>query len=241
MVCHIVRPCPLDWKKKYTSAWSSKSVQGSKTFVRDPGKLSHIHFNVLLFSNPAPVFVFSTEQFCPDVSKHFWTLSAGLDNNGTLAYIFESFSGPWTCLLPLANCGTPIQCFFLQTRCSQGSSTNSFVTDKLINWASDAFPPDCQNSKNPTPLQLQSWFFKRMFTTHHVSCVTCHLSYVTCHVSPVTCHKPCVTSHMYFFLWKNKYKLMDLVCGGCFHRGLPCLVSCNPGVKVMVSAETSCS
>ena len=40
----------------------------------------------------------------------------------------------------------------------------------------------------PKPLELESWHFKRMFTPHHVSCITCHMAHVMCHVSHVTCH-----------------------------------------------------
>ena len=85
--------------------------------------------------------------------------------------------------------------------------------------------------------ELESWNFERMFTPHHVSCVTCHISRVTCHLSPVTCHvSPAhVTCQKYIFLHfhykKNIYiyyfftlqkifdKVVELVGGGSVING----------------------
>ena len=76
-------------------------------------------------------------------------------------------------------------------------------------WVSQPFPPDIQNIIASKPLELESWYFDRMFTPHHVSCVTCHMSHVTCHVSPVTCHLSPVTckkNHIFFDFFFNKKK-----------------------------------
>ena len=46
-----------------------------------------------------------------------------------------------------------------------------------------------------TPLELGTQHFERMFTSLHMSCVTCHMSCVICHRSHVTCHMSPVTWH----------------------------------------------
>ena len=64
--------------------------------------------------------------------------------------------------------------FFLQTPLS--------LTHSLIDWVGHPLPPDHQNIASK-PLEQESWTFDRLFTHHHVSCVTCHLSCVTPHLS----------------------------------------------------------
>ena len=44
------------------------------------------------------------------------------------------------------------------------------------------------NIITPKPLELGTWHFETMFTTHCVSRVIYHMSHVTCHMSHVTCH-----------------------------------------------------
>ena len=54
--------------------------------------------------------------------------------------------------------------------------------------------------------------FKRIFTSNHMSQVTCHMSQVICHVSCVKCQ----VSHFFF------YKVVELVLGGCvINRAYP--------------------
>ena len=72
---------------------------------------------------------------------------------------------------------------FMQTRCSRGCSTNTFVSHSLIQSASDPFPPNLQNTFITKPYELGPWNFDRMFISLHVSHVTCNMSRVTCNMS----------------------------------------------------------
>ena len=53
--------------------------------------------------------------------------------------------------------------------------------------------------------------------TCHMSHVTCHLSYVTCHMSHVTCHMSHVTYHIFLIVEASQWRV-------CYQRGIPCLV-----------------
>ena len=77
-----------------------------------------------------------------------------------------------------------------RTHCSRGCCTNTFV----INSVSDPFPPNFQIIITPKPVKLEIWNFERMFTPHHVSCVTFNMSHDMCHLSCVTCQVSHATS-----------------------------------------------
>ena len=87
---------------------------------------------------------------------------------------------------------------FWQTPCKWGCSTYRFLIQSFTDRVSHPFPPDIENIINPKPLKLLSWHFERLFTPHHVSCVTCHVSAAMCHLSRVTCHVSPVTCHIFF-------------------------------------------
>ena len=97
-----------------------------------------------------------------------------------------------------------------------GCSTNTFVTYSWIHSVDDHIASDLQNIITSKPLELESWYFERMFTPHHVSLVTCNLSLVTCHLSALTCHKspltrymsplPCHIFFLHFFSFYKKKK-----------------------------------
>ena len=94
---------------------------------------------------------------------------------------------------------------YQQTWCSRGGSTNTFVTDSF----SHNFPSNLQNIINHKPPKLGSWHFKRMFTSHLMSDVTCHVSPFTCHMSHVTCHMSHVMCHMsqeYKNIWSLSWR-----------------------------------
>ena len=66
--------------------------------------------------------------------------------------------------------------------------------------------PHLQDNFYPKLYELWTRNFERIFTSFHVShvtcqmlCITCHESHVTYHVSHVTCHVSHVIYHMYFF------------------------------------------
>ena len=88
------------------------------------------------------------------------------------------------------------------------------TASSLSEWVSHPFPPDIHNIMTAKPLELESWNFERMFTPHHVSCVTYHLSRVTCHVSLVTI--------FFFFFFRQSGQ--DYWWRVCYQRGLPRLV-----------------
>ena len=52
-----------------------------------------------------------------------------------------------------------------------------------------------QDTFTPKPLELGTWNFERMFTSHHMSRVICHVSRVTCHMSHVICRCRCLQAH----------------------------------------------
>ena len=54
----------------------------------------------------------------------------------------------------------------------------------------------------PKTEELESLNFKRMFTPHHVSHVTCNVPRVTCHIACVTCHMS-HASVRFFFLQRG--------------------------------------
>ena len=56
-----------------------------------------------------------------------------------------------------------------------GCSTNTFVTDSLINKLSDPLWKFLQNIVSPKPNELGTWYFERIFTTPYVSHVICYL------------------------------------------------------------------
>ena len=58
------------------------------------------------------------------------------------------------------------------------------------------FPPNLQDTFTPKPYELRTRNFEKMFTSLHVSHVTCHISRVTCHILWVMCHKSHVRCHM---------------------------------------------
>ena len=68
----------------------------------------------------------------------------------------------------------------------------------FIHWVTHPFLPNIHNTSNPKPLKLEIWNFYTMFTTSHVSHVTCNMS-----------HK-----NWFFF-----FKLAELVCGGSVMNG----------------------
>ena len=61
--------------------------------------------------------------------------------------------------------------YVYQTRCTQGCSTNTFVTHSLT-----LFLLIFKNIINPKPLELRTSNFDKMATTPFVSCDTCHVS-----------------------------------------------------------------
>ena len=117
----------------------------------------------------------------------------------------------------------------------------------LIHWPSHPFPPNLQDIINDKPLELGSWNFERMFTTHNMSHVTCHMSCVTCHVSHVMCnmsHVTCHVSHYYyyynFFFWTKWWSLSG---GGLLSTGpTPTRYWCHGNnFGRLVSWPSSCS
>ena len=69
--------------------------------------------------------------------------------------------------------------------------------------------------KNPAYCRHSKTLRARVFTSNHVSCVTCHMSCFTFHLSLITCWRESVTCNQ--------------VCGVsqwrvCYQWGLPCLV-----------------
>ena len=108
-----------------------------------------------------------------------------------------------------------------RTLCSRDCSTNTFVADQLIHSIihkdTDRLWKYLQNTVSPKPQELRGWTFKRMFTPHTVSHVTCQMSPVILHVSYVTCHMSCVMLFFYFF-----YKVVELVgWGSVINRATP--------------------
>ena len=125
----------------------------------------------------------------------------------------------------------------LQTRCSRGCFTNRFISDWLIDWFGHHFPPDIHIIINPKPIKLESWNFERMFTPHHVSCVTCHMSCVTCQMSQLIFFKISCRNFWYktkekkekkkkkkLILQKNGKSIGVSLWRVCYEWGLPCLV-----------------
>ena len=69
------------------------------------------------------------------------------------------------------------------------------LRNSLTDRVTHPFSPNLQNTINTKPLQLGTWNFDTMFTTCHMSCVTCHVSRVMCHLRCVTCHLSPVKRH----------------------------------------------
>ena len=61
---------------------------------------------------------------------------------------------------------------------------HKLLRNYLIHWFTHAFLQYCQNIITLKPFKLESWNFERMFSPHHMSCVTCHVSRVIRHMSP---------------------------------------------------------
>ena len=103
-----------------------------------------------------------------------------------------------------------------QTWCSRGCYTNSFVLNLLFHQLSQrcisSKSSKYHNTKTVRARKLK--FFKRMFISHKVSCVTCHMSRVMCHMSTVTCHRSSVMSHLLPFK-----KMVEVVGGGFVING----------------------
>ena len=89
----------MDWRKN--THWS-----GVNKYIRVPGKLSEIHSIVWFFSNPGDKVLKCKIQ--RDKSVHTLTrkqiLSPGLENNGTLQCISDSFPCTLIYLFFLENC-----------------------------------------------------------------------------------------------------------------------------------------
>ena len=96
------------------------------------------------------------------------------------------------------------------------------LTHSLIDWVGHPFPPHLQNIINSKVFQLESRTFDRLFTLHHMSCVTCHLLCVTPHLS-----------HFIFFLKEKEslelsleqyfvhirgYSLTNVCCSFCGNK-----------------------
>ena len=81
----------------------------------------------------------------------------------------------------------------------------------MIQRVSDPFPPYLQGTFTPKPYELGSWKIERMFTSLHVSNVTCYMSHVTCHVSHVT-------------IFSLSQSGRDSLLRVCYQRRLPRLV-----------------
>ena len=123
--------------------------------------------------------------------SQMWTIySQSLEDRINIAFIFCLLSRSFVCF-----------CQWIKIINRPGVAravlqTASSLIDWLIQSVREPFPPDLQSIITPKPLELESWFFERMFTPHHVSHVLCHVSHVMCHLSPVTCHLSCVTCHV---------------------------------------------
>ena len=77
------------------------------TYVGIPVKLSEVHFDVSLFSNPGDkvlVLVESTGHICPIVFLLLKTLSLGLKNNDTVKCNSDNFPGMLTHVVFLESC-----------------------------------------------------------------------------------------------------------------------------------------
>ena len=106
-------------KENYTSAWSSNSFPGTTSLL---GFIENCP-NFILMSHCSPIhgtipfLCWSTEQICLQDFKHFRTLYAGLENNGTSECISDSLQAPWHDCCSCKIVRTPFQCVvFLQSR-----------------------------------------------------------------------------------------------------------------------------
>ena len=103
-----------------------------------------------------------------------------------------------------------------QTRCSRAVlQTPSSLIDK----ASHPFPPNLQNSITPKPLELGTWNIDTMFTTCHMSCVTCNI-FVSSSFSFINI---CIFFYIFYFYCLY---LIGEACWWrvCYQRGLLRLV-----------------
>ena len=98
------------------------------------------------------------------------------------------------------------------TRCSRGSSTNTFVTHSFINSLTDKVILSFRNFKTlyiPNSKSSGAKTLKEcsLPTICHMSCVTCHVSGVTCQVSGVTLFS---SFHFFLFLFWTKWWILLL-------------------------------
>ena len=88
---------------------------------------------------------------------------------------------------------------FLQTRCSRGCTTSTFVTDWLTDSSLSSKPLTNHCAQTDRARDTMATIPYVSCDTCHVSCVTCQVSGVTCqtsHVTPVKCHVSSATCHV---------------------------------------------
>ena len=103
---------------------------------------------------------------------------------------------------------------YLQTRCSRGCPTNTFV----IRWLSDLIILFLPIFKTSLLSRRETEILRECSptTTYHMSRVICHMSHVIGHMSCVLCHMSHVMSNfvLNFCLKKFVYKVLELISGG---------------------------